>query len=138
MPAKCLCCLTFRAWRRIRVNDTSTVRRRKRAHELEPQAEGNCPVTDALERRVLALRRAYQRKLARRPTTIEKTLLVHAAVTTARAEQAAADPHISANDFRALDSAARRARNEFDAVTKAREPVHVPLRERLRELAGQE
>jgi hypothetical protein len=97
----------------------------------DAQVEGNLPVSDALERRVLALRRAYQRQLGRRPTTIEKTLLVHAAVTTARAEQAARDPHVTPNDFRALDSAARRARNEFAAATTAREPKHIPLRERL-------
>jgi uncharacterized protein involved in exopolysaccharide biosynthesis len=62
----------------------------------------------------------------------------HAAVTTARAEAAARDPHTTANDFRALDSAARRARREFEAVLKARQPAFVPLAQRLRELEAAE
>lgn len=98
---------------------------------METQPAHKSSVTDVHARRVRALKAAFQRQLGHKPNVIERMLRDHAAVTMAKAEAAARDPSISANDFRALDSAARRARNEFEAVAKAREPTLVPLRERL-------
>ena len=74
--------------------------------------------TDAHLRRVRALKAAFQRQLGHQPSTIVKMLRDHAAVTMARAEAAANDFNVTPNDFRALDSAARRARNEFEAVAR--------------------
>jgi hypothetical protein len=78
--------------------------------------------TQAHARRIRALKIALQKRLSRKPTVIQR-LRDHCAVTMALVEAAAADPHTTANDFRALDSAARRARLEFERVA---EPASKP------------
>jgi hypothetical protein len=71
----------------------------------------------AQERRAQALRRAFQRTLGHKPTTLQRTLMDRAAIMTARAEIAAADPATSANDCVRLDGAAARARAAmFEAI----------------------
>jgi hypothetical protein len=79
--------------------------------------------TQAHARRIRALKIALQKRLSRKPTVIQRWLRDHCAVTMALVEAAAADPHTTANDFRALDSAARRARLEFERVA---EPASKP------------
>jgi len=77
--------------------------------------------SDVQGRRVLALRRAYQRELAHKPTLIQKTLIDRAAVLTAKAEAAALDPTTTANDVVRLDHAAARARAEMFAMFAAKQ-----------------
>jgi len=64
---------------------------------------------------MLALKRAYQRELAHKPTLIQKTLIDRAATLTALAERAALDPATTANDLVRLDNKAERARAEMFA-----------------------
>lgn len=74
------------------------------------------PVSAAQARRVLALKRAFQRELGHKPTTIQKSLIDRAAVMTAKAEAAALDSTVTANDCVRLDNTANRARAAmFDA-----------------------
>jgi len=78
--------------------------------------------SEAQARRVLALKRAYQRELAHKPTLIQKTLIDRAAVLTAKAEAAALDPTVTANDLVRLDNKAERARAEmFESIKREEE-----------------
>jgi hypothetical protein len=61
------------------------------------------------------LKRAFQRELARRPTTLQRLLLERAVTLSIKAEVASADPDMPANDVVRLDGAARRARAEMFA-----------------------
>lgn len=67
----------------------------------------------------LAIRRAYQRRLGRRPTTLERSLIER----LARYETLALDPATSIADAYRLESVLRRARVEFDAITAKPEPA---------------
>src|SRR5262245_47513515 len=64
----------------------------------------------AQEHRAKQLRRAFQKALRRRPTTIERVVMARAAALTARAEAAALDPHVTLDDVVRVDNAAARAR----------------------------
>jgi hypothetical protein len=117
----CLRCSVFLAISCVSVASAVSVAHARRdgaqGPMMDKQAADMSAVSDAqLRRRVRALKAAFQRQLGRRPSTIERMLRDHAAVCMARLELAAADPKTSANDFRALDSAARRARADFEAV----------------------
>jgi hypothetical protein len=87
--------------------------------------------SEAQARRVMALKRAYQRELAHKPTLIQKTLIDRAAVLTAKAEAAALDPAVTPNDLVRLDNKAEQARAEMFESFAKRELVHMPLREQL-------
>jgi hypothetical protein len=65
------------------------------------------------ERRVLALRRAFQRELGRMPTTIQSTLISAAAVLQARAEVCALDSTTTVNQIVRIQNLARRARRDM-------------------------
>jgi hypothetical protein len=78
------------------------------------------PVCDAQARRAAALRRAFQRELNHKPTTLQRTLIDRAVILTARAEIAALDPNTSPNDCVRLDGAAARARAAMFAVITKR------------------
>jgi hypothetical protein len=65
---------------------------------------------------ISALTRAFQRQLARRPTTLQRTLIDHAATLTAKAAVAANDPSVALTDVVRLDRAAARARAEMQAA----------------------
>ena len=98
---------------------------------MENQPADKSAASDAQQRRVLALKRAFQRELAHKPTCLQRTLMDRAAVMTAKAEAAALDPNCSANDVVRLDGCASRARQAmFDSFASIK-PTHVPLRERL-------
>jgi hypothetical protein len=77
---------------------------------MESYPADKSAVSDAQARRVLALRRVYQRELGRKPTTIQKSLIDRAATMTAKAEAAALDSAVTANDCVRLDNAASKAR----------------------------
>ena len=77
-------------------------------------------------RRVKELRRAFQRSLNHMPTTIQRTLLDRAAVLTAKAEAAALDPNVCANDVVRLDNVAERARREMYLVLQATRKESLP------------
>jgi hypothetical protein len=81
-------------------------------------------LSDAQQRRVLALKRAYQRALAHKPTLIQKMLIDRAATLTALAERAALDPAVTANDLVRLDNKAERARAEmFASFGERKQPI---------------
>ena len=81
------------------------------------------PLSEPQERRVLALQRAFQRELRRKPTSLQRTLMLRAATLTAKAEAALVDTATTANDAVRLDNAAKRARAEmFRAITKPSAP----------------
>ena len=89
--------------------------------------------SSAQARRLLALKRALQQQLNRRPTTLEKALMAR----LAKAEAGALDPSITVADFYRLDSIARKARAEFNAIIAAKaEPKPLTLADYLREGAG--
>lgn len=71
---------------------------------------------DVQERRVFALKRAFQRTLGRKPTLLQQTLIDRAAVMTVRAEAAASDPTVSIVDLVRVDNAAARARQAMAAL----------------------
>ena len=92
--------------------------------ESRDQAAAMSAASDAQGRRVLALKRAYQRALAHKPTLIQKTLIDRAAVLTAKAEAAALDAAVTPNDLVRLDNKAERARAEmFKSFKREEEPV---------------
>ena len=70
----------------------------------------------AQNRRVEELRRAYQRRLNRRPTTLQRAIMSNAAVLTARAEIASADPACSINDYVRACRVAKEARDAVEAM----------------------
>jgi hypothetical protein len=94
----------------------------------QPADKSPSPAAQAaahLQRRIRSLQAAFQRRLNHKPDTLERALRDHAAVTMAKVELAARDPSVSPNDFRALDSAARKARADFERVV-ARDPAPTP------------
>jgi hypothetical protein len=98
---------------------------------MDTQTGDMSGATTAHQRRVMALRRAYQRLLAHKPTVLERALIDR----LARAEAVALDPATTTADFYRADSIARKARAEFDRIIAKREPVPaapLPLREQLR------
>jgi hypothetical protein len=74
---------------------------------------------------ISALQRAYQRQLARRPTTVQRSLIDHAATLTAKAAVAANDPGVPLTDIVRLDRSAARARAEMHAAFD-RKPTSAP------------
>lgn len=84
--------------------------------------------TDAHERRIEQLRRAYQRALGRKATLIEKAAMLRAALLTARAEAAALDATATLDDVVRLDRAAAAARARLSDLVggfKRHKPVAV-------------
>lgn len=69
------------------------------------------------QRRVAALRRAYQRLLGRKPTVLERALIDR----VSRAEAVTLDLTTSTADFYRADSIARKARAEFDRIIAKRD-----------------
>jgi hypothetical protein len=61
-------------------------------------------------------------QLKRKPTTEEVTALNRSVRLTLRAELAATDPDVSANDIVRLDGAAARARKAWTRMVEARRP----------------
>jgi hypothetical protein len=96
---------------------------RKMTQQGADQLPDMSAATDAQARRVLALKRAFQRELRHRPTTLQRTLIDRAAIMTARAEIAASDPNTSPNDVVRLDGAASRARAAMFGAIAKREPA---------------
>jgi hypothetical protein len=93
------------------------------ALEMEAQPTVMSAASQAQVRRTLALKRAFQRELGRKPTCLQRTAIDRAATLTAKAEAAALDPLTTANDVVRLDRAAARARAEMFAMFAAkREP----------------
>src|SRR5262245_61800995 len=78
--------------------------------ETPAQATAMSSAPAAQEHRAAQLRRAFQRVLKRRPTTIERIAMSRAAALTARAEAAALDPDATLDDVVRIDNAASRAR----------------------------
>jgi hypothetical protein len=76
------------------------------------------PSSQALRTKVLI--RAYHRHLRAKPSTLEKHVLVRAAVLTCRAEMAAADPAVSVDEVVRADNCAARARAELAKAISAR------------------
>jgi hypothetical protein len=97
----------------------------------DQQVAGKSTVSNAqvAQARVLALKRAFQRELGRKPTLLQRTLIDRAAVLTAKAEVAALDPTISANDCVRLDGAAARARAAMFKAIATRDPSGPTLQE---------
>jgi len=62
------------------------------------------------------LKRAMQRQLRRRPTTVERCAMDRAALMTLRAEIAARDPKSDSLAVVRLDNAARRSRADFERI----------------------
>jgi hypothetical protein len=93
---------------------------------MPPIVSGITPsaaVTDPLTKRIAHYRRVFTRGRGRKTTGLQSDVVMHAAVLTARAEQAALDPCISANDLVRLSNEARRARADMEvALTKRDEP----------------
>ncbi len=89
---------------------------------MSEQGGDTVSASQAQVRRVLALKRAFQRELKAKPTLLQRTLMDRAAVLTSRAEAAALDPGTSENDVVRLDGAAARARAAMFAALPRREP----------------
>jgi hypothetical protein len=77
---------------------------------------------DALKKRIDHLRKAYAKGLGHRPSTLQAAAIDRAARLSARAEAAACNPDISANDLVRLDGCASRARDAMEALLKATKP----------------
>src|SRR5438105_743254 len=93
--------------------------------ESQDQAAAMSAPNDVQARRVLALRRAYQRELRHRPTTLQKTLIDRAATLTALAERTALDPAVTLDDLVRVDNKAAQARAEMFESFGKRERVPV-------------
>jgi hypothetical protein len=93
--------------------------------ESGDQAAAMSAPNDVQARRVLALRRAYQRELAHKPTLIQKTLIDRAATLTALAERTALDSAVTLDDLVRVDNKAAQARAEMFASFAKRERVPV-------------
>lgn len=70
----------------------------------------------ALDNRVQQLRKAYQRRLAKKPTIIESGTMAMTAKLVARAELAVDDPHIGINDLVRIRRVAREAEQALEAM----------------------
>jgi hypothetical protein len=84
--------------------------------------------------RLAQLKRALQKRLKRKPTTYERTLLDNAALLALRAETAVSDPHVHGDTIVRLNNAARRARNDFENICGLDAPKRKQQRPTLREL----
>ena len=89
--------------------------------ESRDQPTAMSAASHAQVRRTLALKRAFQRELSRKPTCLQRTAIDRAATLTAKAEAAALDPVTTANDVVRLDHAAARARAEMFAMLAAKQ-----------------
>ena len=89
------------------------------------------PASSDQGRRARQLRRAFQRLLKRRPTTIERVTMDRCALLVARAEKAAADPNATHDDVVRLDGAAVRAQRRMVALFEAKRRPAAPLLEQL-------
>jgi hypothetical protein len=76
----------------------------------------------ALERYAEALRRGYQRRLRRKPTTLEREVIDRAATLTARARFAAVDPACTHNQLVRIANLAARARSEAEQLAATTAP----------------
>jgi hypothetical protein len=95
------------------------------------------------QERTTRLLRAYQKRLARKPTELERTAMVRAATLSARAEAAALDPTVDTDLVVRLDNAAARARQHMDALIGApvrvvRRSPHVSLKPMLAQIEALE
>jgi len=88
---------------------------------MEAQPTAMSAASHAQVRRTLALKRAFQRELGRKPTCLQRTAIDRAATLTAKAEAAALDPVTTANDVVRLDHAAARARAEMFTMFAAKQ-----------------
>jgi len=88
---------------------------------MEAQPTAMSAVSQVQVRRTLALKRAFQRELGRKPTCLQRTAIDRAATLTAKAEAAVLDPLTTANDVVRLDHAAARARAEMFAMFAAKQ-----------------
>jgi hypothetical protein len=79
-------------------------------------------IASPLAKRIENLKRLFARGIGRTPTAKQKLALARAALLTAKAEQAAADPLTRANDLVRLDGAAARARRELQYLIDRRVP----------------
>lgn len=88
---------------------------------------------DAQASRLAELGRAFKRQLPRRLTVAEKHCMDRAVRLTFRAEQAALDPKVCANNVVRLDNAATRARGAWQRLIAAYSltTARTPLRELL-------
>jgi len=77
---------------------------------------------DALLRRVRYFRKVFAVGIGKRATPLQAAAIDRAARLTARAEQAARDPNINANDLVRLDGCAARARDAMQALLDATKP----------------
>jgi hypothetical protein len=93
---------------------------------MDTQVTGNTSASEAQAHRVTTLKRAYQRSLGSKPTVIQKSLIDRAAVMTAKAEAAALDSAVTANDVVRLDNAASKARAAMFDAFKARPAADRP------------
>lgn len=99
--------------------------------EIQPADKSQASAAQA--HRVLALKRAFQRELRHRPTTLQRTLINSASTLTARAEACALDPNCSPNDVVRISNLAARARADMFAAITAKPKALGPdsLREYL-------
>jgi hypothetical protein len=83
--------------------------------------------TSPLDGRVAVLRRAYQRQLNRRPTTLERAAMERAARLVAKAEAVAIDAAVTVDDVVRITNLARRAEVSLYALigSPARRPLPV-------------
>jgi len=100
------------------------------ASEIENQSADK-PVATVLEARAKQLQRAYQRQLRHRPTMHQRQLMRRASTLTARAEQAALDLSVTANDLVRLDRCAAHARRLMFAELARPKPKVPSLAELL-------
>src|SRR5262249_2481212 len=89
------------------------------------------PPSTGQGRRARQLRRAFQRLLKRRPTTIERVTMDRGARFPARAEAAAADPSGTQEGGVRVDGAATRAQRRMVALFEAKRSPAAPGLEQL-------
>jgi hypothetical protein len=87
--------------------------------ELSPSMD---ELSLVLSDRAAFFRRVFTRELGRKPRLLEAHAIQRAAILTAKAEVAAADPHISPTDCVKLDNCAARARRDLAAILQAAKP----------------
>jgi hypothetical protein len=81
-----------------------------------------CTADTSLEKRVAYLKRIFARGFGKTPSARMKLALHRAALMTAKAELALANPLTSANDCIRLDGAAARARADLQKLVSQRVP----------------
>jgi hypothetical protein len=75
--------------------------------------------------RLAQLKRALQKRLHRKPSEYERTMLEHAALLQLRSEIAARNPSTPSNDIVRLAGCARRAMSDFESLCRP-EPAPLP------------